>query len=95
MRIGFKSYAKYIEDDNDCDLEASAEYIILEGRGGGNCYVSLRVRAHIDLHNPLRRQRHMHIRKNTHTHTHTYIHTHTQIHPHPPTPPHRHLLLNP
>jgi glutamate synthase domain-containing protein 2 len=33
--IGFKMSAQHIEDDIDFALEASADYIILDGRGGG------------------------------------------------------------
>ena len=33
--IGFKLSAQHIEDDRDFALEASADYIILDGRGGG------------------------------------------------------------
>lgn len=33
--IGFKLSAQHIEDDIDFALEASADYIILDGRGGG------------------------------------------------------------
>ena len=33
--IGFKLSANHIEDDIDFALEASADYIILDGRGGG------------------------------------------------------------
>ena len=33
--IGFKLSAQHIEDDIDFALEASAEYVILDGRGGG------------------------------------------------------------
>ena len=33
--IGFKLSAQHIEDDLDFALEASADYIILDGRGGG------------------------------------------------------------
>ena len=33
--IGFKVSAQHIEDDIDFALEAGADYIILDGRGGG------------------------------------------------------------
>jgi glutamate synthase domain-containing protein 2 len=65
--IGFKLSAQHIEDDIDFALEASADYIIIDGRGGGtgaaptifrdNISVPTipalaRARKHLDAHSP-------------------------------------------
>lgn len=47
--IGFKISANHIEDDIDFALEAGAEYIILDGRGGGTGAAPLIFRNHISV----------------------------------------------
>ena len=47
--IGFKLSANHIEDDIDFALEASADYIILDGRGGGTGAALLIFRDHISV----------------------------------------------
>ena len=47
--IGFKLSANHIEDDIDFALEASADYIILDGRGGGTGAAPLIFRNHISI----------------------------------------------
>jgi glutamate synthase domain-containing protein 2/CDGSH-type Zn-finger protein len=47
--IGFKLSANHIEDDIDFALEAGAEYIILDGRGGGTGAAPLLFRNHISV----------------------------------------------
>ena len=47
--IGFKLSANHIEDDIDFALAASADYIILDGRGGGTGAAPLIVRDHISV----------------------------------------------
>tara|TARA_B110000967_G_scaffold208159_1_gene259456 strand:+ start:1418 stop:2026 length:609 start_codon:yes stop_codon:yes gene_type:complete len=47
--IGFKSSADHIEDDIDFALAASADYIILYGRGGGTSATPLIFRDHISV----------------------------------------------
>ncbi len=47
--IGFKLSANHIEDDIDFALEAGAEYIILDGRGGGTGAAPLIFRDHISV----------------------------------------------
>jgi len=47
--IGFKLSANHIEDDIDFALEASADYIILDGRGGGTGAAPLIFRNHISV----------------------------------------------
>jgi len=47
--IGFKLSANRIEDDIDFALEASADYIILDGRGGGTGAAPLIFRDHISV----------------------------------------------
>jgi glutamate synthase domain-containing protein 2 len=47
--IGFKLSAQHIEDDIDFALEASADYIILDGRGGGTGSAPLIFRDHISV----------------------------------------------
>ncbi len=47
--IGFKLSAQHIEDDIDFALEASAEYIILDGRGGGTGAAPLIFRDNISV----------------------------------------------
>jgi len=47
--IGFKLSANRIEDDIDFALEASADYIILDGRGGGTGAAPLIFRNHISV----------------------------------------------
>ena len=47
--IGFKLSANHIEDDIDFALEASADYIILDGRGGGTGATPLIFRNHISV----------------------------------------------
>ena len=47
--IGFKLSANHIEKDIDFALEASAEYIILDGRGGGTGAAPLLFRDHISV----------------------------------------------
>jgi len=47
--IGFKLSANHIEDDIDFALEAGADYIILDGRGGGTGAAPLIFRDHISI----------------------------------------------
>jgi glutamate synthase domain-containing protein 2/CDGSH-type Zn-finger protein len=47
--VGFKLSANHIEDDIDFALEASADYIILDGRGGGTGAAPLIFRDHISV----------------------------------------------
>lgn len=47
--IGFKLSANHIEEDIDFALEASADYIILDGRGGGTGAAPLIFRDHISI----------------------------------------------
>jgi methylamine---glutamate N-methyltransferase subunit C len=47
--IGFKLSAKHIEGDIDFALEAGADYIILDGRGGGTGAAPLIFRDHISV----------------------------------------------
>lgn len=47
--IGFKLSANHIEDDIDFALEASADYIILDGRGGGTGAAALIFHNHISV----------------------------------------------
>ena len=47
--IGFKLSANHIEDDIDFALAASADYIILDGRGGGTGAAPLIFRNHISV----------------------------------------------
>lgn len=47
--IGFKLSANHIEQDIDFALEASADYIILDGRGGGTGAAPLIFRDHISV----------------------------------------------
>ena len=47
--IGFKLSANHIEDDINFALEASADYIILDGRGGGTGAAPLIFRDHISV----------------------------------------------
>ena len=47
--IGFKLSANHIEDDIDFALEATADYIILDGRGGGTGAAPLIFRDHISV----------------------------------------------
>lgn len=47
--IGFKLSAQHIEDDIDFALEASADYIILDGRGGGTGSAPLIFRDNISV----------------------------------------------
>lgn len=47
--IGFKMSAQHIERDIDFALEASADYIILDGRGGGTGAAPLLFRDHISV----------------------------------------------
>lgn len=47
--IGFKLSANHIEDDIDFALKASADYIILDGRGGGTGAAPLIFRDHISV----------------------------------------------
>ncbi|MFK7959257.1 MAG: glutamate synthase-related protein [Phycisphaerales bacterium] len=47
--IGFKLSAQHIEDDIDFALEASADYIILDGRGGGTGAAPLIFRDNISV----------------------------------------------
>jgi len=47
--IGFKLSANHIEEDIDFALEASADYIILDGRGGGTGAAPLIFRNHISV----------------------------------------------
>ena len=47
--IGFKLSANHIEEDIDFALEANADYIILDGRGGGTGAAPLIFRDHISV----------------------------------------------
>ncbi len=47
--VGFKLSAQHIEDDLDFALEASADYVILDGRGGGTGAAPLLFRDHISV----------------------------------------------
>jgi glutamate synthase domain-containing protein 2 len=47
--IGFKLSANHVEKDIDFALEASADYIILDGRGGGTGAAPLLFRDHISV----------------------------------------------
>jgi glutamate synthase domain-containing protein 2 len=47
--IGFKLSANHIEDDIDFALESGADYIILDGRGGGTGAAPLLFRDHISV----------------------------------------------
>ncbi|MEO1049885.1 MAG: glutamate synthase-related protein [Bacteroidota bacterium] len=47
--VGFKIAASRIEDDIDFALEASADYIILDGRGGGTGAAPIVLRNHINV----------------------------------------------
>ena len=47
--VGFKLSANHIEDDIDFAFEAGADYIILDGRGGGTCAAPLIFRDHISV----------------------------------------------
>ncbi|MFG0274949.1 MAG: glutamate synthase-related protein [Phycisphaerales bacterium] len=47
--VGFKISAQHIEDDIDFALAASADYIILDGRGGGTGSAPLLFRDHISV----------------------------------------------
>ena len=47
--IGFKIAASHIEDDIDFALEAGADYIILDGRGGGTGAAPIILRNHINV----------------------------------------------
>jgi glutamate synthase domain-containing protein 2 len=47
--IGFKLSANHIEDDIDFALDAGADYIILDGRGGGTGAAPLIFRNHISV----------------------------------------------
>ncbi len=47
--IGFKLSAQHIEDDLDFALRASADYIILDGRGGGTGAAPTVLRDHISI----------------------------------------------
>jgi len=47
--IGYKLSANHIEDDIDFALEAGADYIILDGRGGGTGAAPLLFRDHISV----------------------------------------------
>ncbi|MEJ2383839.1 MAG: glutamate synthase-related protein [Xanthomonadales bacterium] len=47
--VGFKLSANHIEDDIDFALEAGADYIILDGRGGGTGAAPLLFRDHISV----------------------------------------------
>ena len=47
--VGFKLSANHIEDDIDFALEAGADYIILDGRGGGTGAAPLIFRDHISV----------------------------------------------
>ena len=47
--IGFKLSANHIEDDIDFALEAGADYIILDGRGGGTGAAPMLFRDHISV----------------------------------------------
>jgi glutamate synthase domain-containing protein 2 len=63
--IGFKISANHIEDDIDFALEAGADYIILDGRGGGTGAAPLIFRNHISVPTMpalARARRHLHLR---------------------------------
>lgn len=47
--IGFKLSAQHLEDDLDFVLEAGADYVILDGRGGGTGAAPLLLRDHISV----------------------------------------------
>ena len=47
--IGFKMSAQHVEDDIDFALDASADYIIIDGRGGGTGSAPLIFRDHISV----------------------------------------------
>ena len=47
--VGFKMSAQHIEDDLDFALEAGADYVILDGRGGGTGAAPLIFRDHISV----------------------------------------------
>ena len=47
--IGFKTSANHIEEDIDFAVEASADYIILDGRGGGTGAAPILFRDHISV----------------------------------------------
>lgn len=47
--VGFKLSANHIEDDIDFALEAGADYLILDGRGGGTGAAPLILRDHISV----------------------------------------------
>lgn len=47
--IGFKTSANHIEDDIDFAVEAGADYVILDGRGGGTGAAPLLFRDHISV----------------------------------------------
>ncbi len=47
--IGFKIAASHIEDDIDFALDAGADYIILDGRGGGTGAAPIILRNHINV----------------------------------------------
>lgn len=47
--VGFKMSAQHIEEDIDFALEAGADYIILDGRGGGTGAAPLLFRDHISV----------------------------------------------
>ena len=64
--IGFKLSANHIEDDIDFALEASADYIILDGRGGGTGAAPLIFRDHISVPTiPALARARMHLDKKT------------------------------
>ncbi len=47
--VGFKLSAQHVEDDIDFALDASADYVILDGRGGGTGAAPLIFRNHISV----------------------------------------------
>lgn len=47
--VGFKLAASHIEDDIDFALDAGADYIILDGRGGGTGAAPIVLRNHINV----------------------------------------------
>ena len=47
--VGFKLSAQHIEEDLDVALEADADYVILDGRGGGTGAAPLILRDHISV----------------------------------------------
>ncbi len=64
--VGFKMSAQHIEKDIDFALEASADYIILDGRGGGTGAAPLLFRNNISVPTIpalARARRHLHTRK--------------------------------